>query len=182
MKGRDALEYFSKFDTSIGEGTVFASTVGLRRILLPVAPGVQESGQEQRPGKQSSLTIQVAEMLEAFFRGKRISFRHIPVDLDIRTPFRSRILEITREIPYGEVRTYAELARMANAPRAARAAGGALAANPLPVVIPCHRVVATDGRLTGFSAPGGLETKKILLRLEGLEIEGERISGWGRRY
>jgi methylated-DNA-[protein]-cysteine S-methyltransferase len=94
------------------------------------------------------------------------------VDLSLLTEFRKRILMLIRAIPYGEVRSYCDVAVLAGLPRAARAVGGAMAANPVPVIIPCHRIVAGNGRLTGYSAIGGLKMKDILLRMEGVEFKG----------
>ncbi|GAB6166326.1 hypothetical protein JCM19992_23260 [Thermostilla marina] len=82
------------------------------------------------------------------------------------TPFRRRVWEACRAIPFGRVRTYGELACRIGRPHAARAVGAALAANPLPLVVPCHRVIRGDGALGGFSAPGGIELKSWLLAFE----------------
>ncbi len=82
------------------------------------------------------------------------------------TPFAKRVLEACRRIPYGKTRSYAQLAAAAGAPGAARAVGRVMAGNRVPLVIPCHRVVGSGGKLGGFSAPGGLETKQRLLDLE----------------
>jgi methylated-DNA-[protein]-cysteine S-methyltransferase len=114
-------------------------------------------------------------MLRRHFTGERQSFDDVPLDLSAVTPFRRRILELIRVIPYGEVWTYGQVATLAGAPGAARAVGGAMASNPLPVVIPCHRVVAGDGRLTGYTAPGGIGSKEYLLRLEDVEFKGHPI-------
>ncbi len=88
-----------------------------------------------------------------------------PLDLDSGTPFQRRVWAELRRVPFGRTVSYAELARRVGAPRAARAVGQAAGANPIPILIPCHRVVRSDGSLGGFSA--GLETKRWLLRHEG---------------
>ena len=95
------------------------------------------------------------------------------MDLCEVTPFRARILTLIRAIEQGEVISYGEVAAMAGAPRAARAIGGAMAANPVPIIIPCHRIVAGNGSLTGFSAAGGISVKNKLLRMEGIEFTGD---------
>lgn len=92
----------------------------------------------------------------------------LPIDLTRIPPFAQRVLSACREIPYGKTRTYRELAAAIGSPGAARAVGGALARNPVPVVIPCHRVLGSDGRLTGFL--GGLAWKRALLAHEGILI------------
>lgn len=112
-------------------------------------------------GRTAVVLEQIAEYLE----GKRRSF-DLPIDWSVLTPFQSQALRATFEIPYGEVRTYGELARTLGKPRAARAVGRAEATNPMPLVIPCHRLIGADGKLHGYGAGKGLETKAWLLNLE----------------
>lgn len=89
------------------------------------------------------------------------------VDLSIVTAFQLRVLDAVAAIPRGQVLTYAQVAAKISAPQAARAVGAALGKNPWPVLIPCHRVIATSGRMTGFSAPGGVVAKQRMLHMEG---------------
>lgn len=107
-------------------------------------------------------------LLRDYFSGSLVDLSNIKVDLSVRTPFFRDICRVAQSIPYGELRTYGELAEMIGRKGAARAVGRVMAANPLPIIIPCHRVVSSDGSLTGYSASGGLETKKKLLIMEGL--------------
>lgn len=93
----------------------------------------------------------------------------LPLDLDRHPRFSRRVWDVLRTIPYGRVRAYGWVARKIGNPRAARAVGGACRANPVPLLVPCHRIVAGDGSLGGFS--GGLPVKKRLLRLEGLLVK-----------
>jgi methylated-DNA-[protein]-cysteine S-methyltransferase len=168
------MEYLSLFETSLGTGAVVASETGIRRVHLPHAgtPGIHfHGGLDMIP--PSELTERVSRMLVKYFKGERQQFDSVPVDMDLRGEFRVHILTLIRSIPFGEVRSYGEVARLADSPGAARAVGGAMASNPVPVIIPCHRVVAGNGRLTGFTAPGGLEMKKYLLLMEGVEFKGE---------
>jgi methylated-DNA-[protein]-cysteine S-methyltransferase len=102
--------------------------------------------------------------LDEYFNGERREFT-VPLDRSHIGPFCTRVLERTASIPYGEVLAYSEVALEVGAPRAARAVGNALGANPIPVIIPCHRVVRTGGALGGYG--GGLERKRLLLELEG---------------
>ncbi len=102
--------------------------------------------------------------LEQYFAGRRRRFE-CAVDWRLTSGFVRSVLERTAEIPFGETRTYAEMAALAGSPRASRAAGSALGANPIPVVVPCHRVLRTGGGLGGYA--GGLEAKRALLELEG---------------
>ena len=105
---------------------------------------------------------QISEYLE----GKRSAF-DLPIDWTVLTPFQEQVLRATYAIPRGRVATYGDLAGQLGKPRAARAVGRAEATNPMPVVIPCHRVLGADGGLHGYGTGEGLETKAWLLRLEG---------------
>lgn len=104
----------------------------------------------------------LAEQLDAYFAGK---LRRFSVALDLRgTPFQRTVWELTRSIPYGETRSYRQIARTLNRPDSARAVGHALSRNPIAIVIPCHRVIGSNGKLTGYA--GGLRKKRALLDLE----------------
>jgi len=105
--------------------------------------------------------------LEDFAAGECVNFGDINLNLADTTPFQRRVLIACRRINWGQTRTYAELAGRAGSPRAARAVGTVMANNRFPIVIPCHRVVGSNDRLGGFSAPGGLTLKQRLLRNEG---------------
>lgn len=110
-------------------------------------------------------TAQERAQFEAYFRCERTDFDFALDERLIKSGFQKQVLTAIRDIPYGHVITYGELARRINNPRATRAAGRALGANPLPIVLPCHRVVAGQGKLGGFT--GGAELKLKLLQLEG---------------
>jgi methylated-DNA-[protein]-cysteine S-methyltransferase len=107
----------------------------------------------------------VRRELDEYFEGRRRRFS-VPVDLRLREGFTRRVLEETARIPFGTVVTYKAVAGGAGNPRASRAAGNALGSNPIPIVVPCHRVVHTGGGLGGYT--GGLDRKVTLLRLEGV--------------
>lgn len=111
-------------------------------------------------------TALVIQQVDEYLKGKCSDF-DFPIDWSVMTPFQEKALRATFAIPRGEVRTYGEIAAQCDNPRASRAVGRAEATNPMPLVVPCHRVVAADQSLHGFSAPGGLDTKAWLLRLEG---------------
>jgi len=106
------------------------------------------------------------ERLTAYAGGEPVALDDVLVDFADATPFAQSVWSECRRIPYGETRTYAKLAAAAGSPRAARAVGNCMAANPLPLVVPCHRVVPSGGRLGRFSAPGGAKTKCRLLEME----------------
>lgn len=111
----------------------------------------------------------VHRQLSEYFRGRRRKFE-VAVDLSLVDGFRRRVLRALCRVPYGRVVTYGELARRVGNPAAARAIGGAVGANPVSIVVPCHRVVAAGGRLGGFSA--GLGRKRVLHAVEGIELAG----------
>ena len=106
----------------------------------------------------------VRRELDEYFHGQRTRF-DLPLDWSLTGGFGRRVLERTARIPYGEVSTYKDVAAAAGSPRGARAAGNALGANPIPIVVPCHRVLHSGGGLGGYG--GGLDRKEFLLRLEG---------------
>ena len=109
-------------------------------------------------------TDQVRRQLDEYFEGRRRQFQ-IPVDYRLSAGFTRRVLTATARIPFGSVATYRDVATRAGNPLATRAAGNALGSNPVPIVVPCHRVVRTGGGLGGYT--GGLDRKRTLLRLEG---------------
>jgi methylated-DNA-[protein]-cysteine S-methyltransferase len=110
-----------------------------------------------------------ANELREYLEGKRRAFT-FPIHWDIFRPFQKEALQKVFKIPYGETRTYAEIAVEMNRPFAYRAVGRANATNPMPIVIPCHRLIGTDGKLHGYGGGEGLKTKEWLLKLEGAVI------------
>ncbi|MBT7487016.1 MAG: methylated-DNA--[protein]-cysteine S-methyltransferase [Rhodospirillales bacterium] len=120
------------------------------------------------PASQSSpLLDEARRQLDAYFDGAIKQF-----DLPLRpqgTAFQKRLWALLQRIPYGTVQTYGDLAKALGS--AARAVGGACGKNPLPIIIPCHRVISATGKLTGYTGGDGLETKRALLRLEGYRLE-----------
>ncbi len=159
--------------TSYGAGSVYATEQGVVKVEIPDLSCSEPACHGVLPGLEpSELTVHVAELLQRYFSGERIDFVDVPVILDALPPFCHRVLDVVRNISYGEICSYGQIASLCGSPRAARAVGGALAVNPIPIIIPCHRVIASDGRLTGFSAPGGKNTKMLLLKMERVEFKG----------
>lgn len=155
-------------DSPVGTLLVAATPVGLARVAF------ESEGHEAvldllsraigpRVMRDGHALDEVARELDDYFAGRRRAF-DVPVDLRLARGFRLGVLEHLREIPYGHTESYAEVAAAAGSPRAVRAVGSACATNPLPVVVPCHRVVRSDGGLGGYL--GGIATKEYLLRLE----------------
>ncbi len=124
--------------------------------------------------KPNEIIKEATRQVVEYFDEKRSVF-DVPLDLRGQTPFRTRVLHACAKIPFGKVLTYGALAAKAGNPNASRAAGGAMANNPIALIIPCHRVVGSDKGLHGFSSPGGLKTKAILLCHEGIAIDPERV-------
>ena len=158
---------YAVFTTSMGWAGVSGSDKGLLCIALP-----QRSAQQARYLLGEGLNCAVRSgdcfgdligRLQTYFDGGKATFSD-ELDLSRATPFQRRVWEATRLIPYGETRSYAWVAQRVGTQGVARAVGQALAKNPLPVIIPCHRVIASDGKLGGFS--DGVEMKRRLLYLE----------------
>jgi methylated-DNA-[protein]-cysteine S-methyltransferase len=164
------MRRYTSFQTAFGHVTIAATERGLFRISMTAAPSqsVQPEWIEDRRGLAGA-----AEQLKAYFAGKAVNF-DIDLDLSEVTPFQRRVLECCARIPYGQVATYGELARRIGRPTAARAVGHAMARNPIPIVIPCHRVIASDGSLCGFSADQGIALKRRLLDMEARASRPER--------
>jgi methylated-DNA-[protein]-cysteine S-methyltransferase len=117
-------------------------------------------------GFENEIVQNACKQIEEYLAGEREGF-DVPIDWSIMTPFQVDALQATYNIAFGQVATYQQIAQQIGRPRAARAVGRAEATNPMPLVIPCHRVVGTDGGLHGYGGRGGLKTKAWLLKLEG---------------
>ncbi|MGC9318913.1 MAG: methylated-DNA--[protein]-cysteine S-methyltransferase, partial [Armatimonadota bacterium] len=160
------------FEVAWGWCAVRRSARGLIATALPsedrrsAIERVAGDGVEER---NDAVLTRAASLLTEYFAGRPVSF-DLPLDLRDRGPFGVRVLEACGRIPWGETWSYGELAAAAGSPRGARAAGQALGRNPLPIVVPCHRVIGAGGSLVGFGA--GLEMKARLLRLEGIRVAG----------
>lgn len=118
------------------------------------------------PEYDEEKTAEIAHQLRQYLNKELTNFT-IPINWSVMTEFQQTAMQAVCAIPYGQVRTYLDIANILGKPKAIRAVGRANATNPMPIVIPCHRVLGSDGKLHGYSAPGGLETKAWLLRLEG---------------
>lgn len=155
-------------DTPLGSVLVVAGPGGVERICLPgsdriaaVAAAAQRSPEgELRPDE---VAVQAATELGEYFAGDRRSF-DVPVDLDSLRGFRRAVIEAAAGIPFGQTRSYGELASAAGSPGAVRAAGSAMGANPVPLIVPCHRVIRADGSFGQYG--GGEPTKRWLLEFE----------------
>lgn len=163
-----ATAYYADVATPIGRVLVAATDAGLVRVSFRQSEATFARELRDRLGmravRSSTHTTEVVRQLRDYFAGTRRAF-DVRVDLHRLTPFHRRVLEATAAVPAGQVVSYGEIARRIGRPHGSRAVGQALGRNPVPIVIPCHRVVASGGRLGGYT--GGLTIKKKLLRLEG---------------
>lgn len=169
MRGTSEQVYFTRMPSPLGDILVASSEVGVCRITIPnereedfFAWIGQVFGHEQAVVSDEH-NRPVVEQLQEYLDGRR---REFELPLDLRgTSFQRRVWGELLRIPYGGLCSYQDVAAAIGSPRACRAVGGAVGKNPLPIIVPCHRVIGKDGSLTGFGS--GLDTKRFLLRLEG---------------
>ena len=164
--------YCQELDTPIGKLLVAGSGVGICRICFPGELSVQwfpwfdrHFSQQPEKGSQPVLNEALGQLTE-YFEGKRRAF-HLPLDLR-GTPFQLQVWRELGKIPYGSTDSYGQIARRIRNPRAGQAVGAAVGKNPVPIIVPCHRVMGHNGALVGFG--GGLQAKEKLLELEGARI------------
>jgi methylated-DNA-[protein]-cysteine S-methyltransferase len=151
--------YYTTMQSPIDELLLVSDGRALRRIEMAPFETLTEWELNERPFEE------VVAQLDSYFQGER---RDFDVELEAEgTPFQARVWSALHGIPYGETVSYMEVARLVGSPKAVRAVGRAVGANPFPIIVPCHRVVGADGSPTGYG--GGLERKARLLALEGAE-------------
>lgn len=157
--------------TRSGPVTIWVSPRGVRRIEFGQLP----RGDRTDPPEERSVFLSYAvQQLEEYF-GKNRTVFELELDFpDSTTQFQQDVYDRLLNIEYGHVVSYGQVARDIGQPDMARAVGQAVGANPIPIVVPCHRVIASDGSLTGFA--GGIHTKAALLKLEGIDVDGAKSS------
>lgn len=154
--------YYTVFPTPLCEIILIGNEDGLQRIHLNTREGQKELLPLSSYTKNDAFFKDIKAQIEEYFQGKRKTFE---ITLNPEgTPYQKRVWEELQKIPYGEMRSYKEIAQALRLPNAARAVGMATGKNPLPLIIPCHRVVGSDGSMTGFAF--GIDAKKFLLGLE----------------
>jgi methylated-DNA-[protein]-cysteine S-methyltransferase len=165
---RRRVVHYTSMRAPVGRLHVAATDVGLVRVSFDRAESafVDELRRDLRMDvvKSAEKMADVVAQLEAYFAGKRRAF-DLPIDERLMRPFQRSVLRAAQTIPAGQLASYGEIARRIGRPRASRAVGQALGHNPMPIVIPCHRVVSSGGGLGGYT--GGLQIKKKLLKMEG---------------
>lgn len=154
-------------DSPVGELLVAATERGLCRISYTPAGLDDELARLYGPRVLRLPLDEVRRELDEYFAGRRTGF-DLPLDLRV-APFNELVLHELARVPYGQTTTYGALATLAGRPQAARAVGTVMNRNPLPIVLPCHRVVGANGSLTGYA--GGLDRKRALLALEGAMLD-----------
>ena len=161
---------YARLDSPVGTLVLASTPQGLARLAY-VDEGQEDAVMEEIAGGLSPRMLSAPRRLDEprreldeYFAGRRRAF-DLTLDLRLLSDFTRRILAATAEIPYGEVSTYKQVATAAGSPRGSRAAGNALGSNPLPIVLPCHRVLHSGGGLGGYT--GGLARKRVLLAIEG---------------
>ena len=152
------------YDSPIGPMTLVQEGEALARLDFDVP---------SQPEEATPLLLEACRQLREYFAGERKAFA-LPL-APAGTAFQKKVWAALRDIPWGETRSYGDIARAIGKPTACRAVGMANGRNPLPIFIPCHRVIGTNGSITGYS--GGLEKKRFLLRLEGISQWKENRSG-----
>jgi methylated-DNA-[protein]-cysteine S-methyltransferase len=174
LDGMTTNEPLLTFETALGRCGIRWSDIGITSVLLPSAA---TSGRLPLPDA-AAVPADVRDAIEgiqAVLEGKRRDLRDLRLDERGIDSFRRRVYAATRDVQPGTIATYGQVARAIGEPEAARDVGAALARNPMPVIVPCHRVIAANGALHGFSAPGGIETKRRMLQLEGAPGFGQQV-------
>lgn len=172
----DAPMRYHLFATPIGPVGVAWSDTGLTRLQLPETnPDATERRLRGRspsaaPAEPPAQIRRAIAQIESYLAGDRVDFAAAGLDLTGIGAFHIQIYDAARRVAWGETTTYGELARRAGSPDAARAVGQAMGRNPVPIIIPCHRVLASGRKMGGFSAFGGASTKRRLLALEGVRL------------
>jgi len=161
---------YTIFDTRWGCFGLLAGPDGITGASLPVATpskarrillaGARQARYDGR------LFAELQDGIRAYFQGAVVDFADVPVDPGAMSPFACKVLRACRRVRFGQRASYFQLARLAQAPKAVRAVASVMAKNPVPLIIPCHRIIRSDGSIGGFSAPGGTGLKKRLLDLE----------------
>ncbi len=172
---------YALFDTELGVWGVAWTEVGLARLQLPgtdeadtafrLTRGLQQAKRTQQPGAID----ESIKLLQAYASGAPVNLDGLPLDLSGVPEFHCSVYAALREVPRGQTTTYGSLATQIGSPGAAQAIGQAMSRNPVPVVVPCHRVLAAGRKMGGFSAPGGTATKDTLLQLEGVRVALPKI-------
>jgi methylated-DNA-[protein]-cysteine S-methyltransferase len=168
------------FDTAIGQCGLAWGDDGIRSVMLPSRSelGIEGDLRGRHPDGEpipapSPIQQAIDRMVRLLAGESADDLRDIRVDFGDASDFSRQVWETTRTVGPGETTTYSEIAKRLGQPHAAREVGQALGRNPVPIIVPCHRVLGAGGKLVGFSAPGGVQTKITMLQVEGAAFEGQ---------
>jgi methylated-DNA-[protein]-cysteine S-methyltransferase len=167
---------FALFETVLGAAAVVWRDDVIVGVELPYAAPARTRSRVLRDHPDAAETqpppavARAVRRMTALLEGESDDLRDVEVDLSGLAPFQRQVYEFVRTIPPGHALTYGQVAEAVGAPGGAQAVGQAMGHNPVPIVVPCHRVVAAGGRLGGFSAPGGATTKRRMLSIEGADL------------
>jgi methylated-DNA-[protein]-cysteine S-methyltransferase len=176
------MNHVTVFPTRIGPIALVwrATTSALTHVELPahaderaelVAARVASRASSPSVAEPPHGIAQIVASITRHFEGSLVTFGDVTVDLDRAPPFHRRVYEALRRVPPGKTVTYGELAALAGSPGASRAVGQAMAKNPCPLIVPCHRVLAANGATGGFSSAGGAAVKVAMLAIEGIDVQ-----------
>jgi methylated-DNA-[protein]-cysteine S-methyltransferase len=179
--------YFALFDTAIGRCGLAWGERGIVGVQLPEANARKTRGRllqrfpQAREAEPAAEVKRAVDGIVAMLGGGPSDLSKVPLDMSLVPPFHRHVYDAARNLPRGTTTTYGALAEQIGAQGAARAVGQALARNPFALIVPCHRVVASNGRMGGFSADGGITTKLRLLAIEGAAIDTYRAENLSAR-
>ena len=166
------MNHYHLFDTELGVCGIAWSDDGVTRFQLPTS-GHEATRRLAKGAATSAPPPDIADAISqsrSYFGGAEPDFSAVPLDLGDVDQFRRQIYDVLRTVGWGKTLTYGELAARIGAEGGAQAVGQAMGKNPIPLIIPCHRVLAAGGKIGGFSAPGGSATKEKLLAMEGVRV------------
>lgn len=165
---------FALFDTPIGTCAIAWSGRGIAGLQLPepTAAATRARGKRRWPGVVEAEAVpagvqRALDRVQALLAGGTVDLADIPLDLEAAPEFHRKVYEVARTIPPGRTMTYGEIAKRLGVPHESREVGQALGKNPIAIIVPCHRVLGADGKMGGFSANGGVSTKRRMLEIEG---------------
>jgi methylated-DNA-[protein]-cysteine S-methyltransferase len=168
-----SAQAFALFDTPIGTCGVAWNAIGIAGFQLPSATAEATRDRMSRrftgatESTPSAGVQRVIDRVLELLAGKPIDLSDVPVDLTGAPEFHRQVYEVARTIPPGQTMTYGEIAKRLGVPHESREVGQALGRNPIAIIVPCHRVLGADGKMGGFSASGGVATKRRILEIEG---------------
>lgn len=172
---------YTIFDTKNGFAALAWNENGVSSLRLPASSEARAEASVLRRFPQARRTTPSTQMasliseIKRYFDGEKVDFSAVPLDLGSQDPFFARVYAEVRKLGWGETTTYGAVAKVLGAePQAARDVGQAMASNPIPLIVPCHRVLAAGGKIGGFSAPGGSSSKAKMLEIEGVPLADQK--------